>query len=466
MEKKRAAICTLGCKVNQYESDAVCTMLKDAGYEIVSFDDYADVYIINTCTVTSLSDKKSRQMIRRAVKMNPLAVVAAMGCYVQMSYEEASKIEGVDVLIGNVGKNNIVELVEKCMAQKKTQSQDKQQAGKQVEQRAGQQAGQSGNEGLEQKFDNNIPQQYEYMNTVMSSERTRAFIKIQDGCNQFCSYCIIPYARGRIRSRDLEDVLAEVGSLAKQGFKEVVLTGIHIASYGKEPDGKGKYLIDVLEAVNEVDGIERVRLGSLEAGIVTDEFVERLARLDKFCPQFHLSLQSGSDSVLKRMNRKYTSEQYAQAAEKLRAAIPNATFTTDIIVGFPGESDEHFWETMDFAKKIGFMKIHVFPYSPRKGTVAAGYKDVVKSEVKKERADVLGELSDRMQTAHLETLIGKTVEVLVEQMISDEKITAEGHTRSFEKILIDGAGALSSGQTVRVKISSVETDCCRGVVVE
>lgn len=465
MKSKKAAICTLGCKVNQYESDSVCTMLKDVGYEIVSFDDYADVYIINTCTVTSLSDKKSRQMIRRAVKMNPQAVVAAMGCYVQMSYDEAAAIDGVDILVGTSGKNNMVELIEECMLKKINDSNVNEKK-------------------ITNDVSEEISQQYEYMHTVLSSERTRAFIKIQDGCNQFCSYCIIPYARGRIRSRDLDDVLKEVNKLAQLGYKEIVLTGIHIASYGMEPGGKGKYLIDVLEAVNAVDGIERVRLGSLEVGIVTDEFVNRLAKLEKFCPQFHLSLQSGSDSVLKRMNRKYTSEQYAKAVEMLREDIPGATFTTDIIVGFPGETDAFFAETMAFAKKIGFMKIHVFPYSPRKGTVAAGYKDFVKPEVKSERAAALGKLSDELQFEHMSGLVGSKVDVLIERRIDvggccrDETIVFEGHTKSFEKVLVEAdnvtddiAGSISGeflevGQTVSATILCVEKDYCRGVAVE
>ena len=449
---KKYAICSLGCKVNQYESDCVAAMFEGAGYSAVDFHEAADVYIINTCTVTALSDKKSRQMIRRAGKQNPDAIVVAMGCYAQISPGDIEKIKGVDIVIGNSGKSKVLEYVENELKRR-----------------------QDGTELWERCVDNDeIPSTYEYMNTVLSSDRARAFVKIQDGCNRFCSYCIIPYARGRIRSRDLDDIMTEIRSLTAEGFKEVVLTGIHVASYGME-EGRpadAPKLIDVIEHVCGVDGIERVRIGSLEAGVITDEFCRRGSALKEFCPQFHLSLQSGCDSVLKRMNRKYTSAEIFSAVELIRRYMPEAVFTTDIIVGFPGETDEDFETTVRFARRVGFMKIHVFPYSPRKGTVAAKYKDAVSPDVKKARTERMIQVSDELGKAHMSGLKGKVVRVLVEQRAmgfenSEEQPDAvmEGHTALLEKVLIDGVDQSMTRQFVDVMIQEADSEWCRGAAV-
>ncbi|MBO4214137.1 MAG: tRNA (N(6)-L-threonylcarbamoyladenosine(37)-C(2))-methylthiotransferase MtaB, partial [Lachnospiraceae bacterium] len=346
----KAALHNLGCKVNAYETEVMEQLLIENGYEIVDFADKADVYVINTCSVTNIADRKSRQMIHQAARRNPDAIIVAAGCYVQTSKEEAANDPDIDIIIGNNEKNRIVELLREFEEKRKNESDSK-------------------NAGITGLHDLMHEVTYEQMLLKKSMEHTRAFIKVQDGCNQFCTYCIIPYARGRVRSRTIEDVIEEVRLLVKSGVKEVVLTGIHVSSYGVDT---GSSLIELIEAISEVDGIERIRLSSLEPRVITDEFVDRLSKIDMICPHFHLSLQSGSDSVLKRMNRKYDTAEYEKCCERLRAAFTHPAITTDIICGFPGETDAEFSETIEFVKRIKFFETHLFKYSKRKGTVAAG----------------------------------------------------------------------------------------------
>ncbi len=360
---KKVAFCTLGCKVNQYETNAMIEQFIKKGYEIVNFEEKADIYIINTCTVTNMADRKSRQMLRRVKEINREAIVVACGCYAQVAKEELEKIPEIDLIYGTNEKNRIAEYIEReCPFQLGTFP-----------------IGVSGTFEVSVplgKFPNgkvtDVMYQKEFLDfgTTLYTEKTRAVIKVQDGCDRFCSYCIIPYARGHVRSRKPESVIEEIKGVAKEGIKEVVITGIHVASYGKDfKDDIG--LIDLLEKVNEIEGIERIRLGSIEPTIITDGFLERLTKLEKICDHFHLSLQSGCDETLKRMNRKYTTEQFRKSTNLLKKAYPNVALTTDIIVGFPGETDEEFEKTYKFLKEIDFYKMHIFKYSPRKGTKAA-----------------------------------------------------------------------------------------------
>ena len=342
----KVALHNLGCKVNAYEIEAMQQLLEEAGYEIVPFEPGADIYVINTCTVTNIADRKSRQMLHKAKKMNPEAIVVATGCYVQTGGEKLEKDEAIDLVLGNNQKINIVEALAEY-------AENKPGHGSHV-------------------IKINQTKEYEELSIDHTAEHVRAYIKVQDGCNQFCTYCIIPYARGRVRSRNIESVLKEVRALAEKGYKEVVLTGIHLSSYGVDfPEEKKETLLSLIRVVHEIEGIRRIRLGSLEPGIVTREFAEGIAALPKVCPHFHLSLQSGCDKTLKEMNRKYDTEKYRQAAATLRKYLPKVALTTDIIVGFPGETEEDFRESYAFAEEIGFAKIHVFPYSPKRGTPAA-----------------------------------------------------------------------------------------------
>lgn len=393
---KTVAFCTLGCKVNQYETNAMMQKMIEAGYEVVDFETKADIYIINTCTVTNMADKKSRQMLRRVKEINPEAILVAVGCYAQVAKEKLEQIPEIDLILGINEKNDIVKYVEQ--ASKNTYVSD-------------------------------VLHQTEFLDfgDITYTEKTRAVIKVQDGCNQFCSYCIIPYARGRIRSRKPESVIKEITDVAKEGIKEVVITGIHIASYGKDFNTEYR-LIDLLEEIQKVDGIQRIRLGSLEPTLITEEFVTRLKKLSKICDHFHLSLQSGCNETLKRMNRKYTTDQFRHVVELLRNAYPEVHLTTDVIVGFPGETEEEFNKTYEFLKEIKFYKMHVFKYSPRSGTVAAKMPNQIDGNIKEERSNKLIELSDENEKEYNQKYIGKEVEVLLEER---EGEYLKGHTTNY-----------------------------------
>ena len=395
-------------------------------YEIVENTEIADIYVINTCTVTNMSDRKSRQMLRKVKELNSNAVVVACGCYVQVASEELEKIEEIDLIIGNNEKKEIVDLVEQYLKDKELKN-SKLKNSKLKE----------GNIKNLQTFENkekvtkfkNLLEQKEYIEfgDITYTEKTRAVIKVQDGCDRFCSYCIIPYARGRVRSRSPKSVISEIQKIAKTGIKEVVITGIHIASYGK--DFKENYkLIDLLEEINKIEGIERIRLGSIEPRLITKEFIQRLSKLEKICHHFHLSLQSGCDETLSRMNRKYTTEEFRKIAQSLRKEYPDAILTTDIIVGFPDESEEEFDKTYKFLEEIKFYKMHVFKYSPRKGTVAAKMKNQIDGNVKEERSQKLIELSNKNEKEYNEKYVGKEVEVLFEE---EKEGIYKGHTKNY-----------------------------------
>ena len=399
---KSAAFHTLGCKVNIYETEAMRQALVREGYEIRSFEEAADVYVINTCSVTNIADRKSRQMLHRARTMNPDAVVVAAGCYAQAAAEQLKQDQGVDIILGNREKTKIAEILEQWFR-------EKEESGKHQMLLAG---------DMKEAFC------YEDLPADTMDSHTRAFLKIQDGCNQFCTYCIIPYLRGRIRSRNAEDILREAEAFAGKGYRELVLTGIHLSSYGKDlentetrGDAPVKDLGDVIRLLDRVTGIERIRVGSLEPRLITEPFLRTLSELEHFCPHFHLSLQSGSDSVLKRMNRRYTAEEYYRSVCLLREYFPNAAVTTDIITGFPGETEEEFEETLRFAEKTGFYEIHIFPYSARKGTRAASMPGQLPRAVKAERAAALQALTKKQSRAFRAERIGKQVEILTEEEI-------------------------------------------------
>ena len=402
--RKKAALHNLGCKVNAYETEAMQELLEDSGYEIVPFHEKADIYIINTCTVTNMADRKSRQMLHRARKMNPDAIVAACGCYVQEKPEEVA--DCVDIVIGNNRKKEIVHILEEY---------------------------EKGREGIRKDLvDIGHTREYEDLHLSRTAEHTRAYIKVQDGCNQFCSYCIIPYARGRVRSRSMESVRGEVETLARNGYQEVVLTGIHLSSYGIDT---GTDLLSLIRTVHEVAGLKRIRLGSLEPRIITEEFAEAIAGLPKMCPHFHLSLQSGCTETLKRMNRRYTAEEYYEKCELLRKYFRNPALTTDVIVGFPGETEEEFKASRDFIDKVDFYETHVFKYSRREGTKAAAMPDQVPEEEKTRRSNILLDLSRKKQAAYEQRLLGTTQEVLIEEEIRrNGEIYQVGHTREYVKI--------------------------------
>ena len=373
----------------------------DNNYKVVDFEEFADVYIINTCTVTNMSDRKSRQIIRRAKQINPDSILVATGCYAQTAQEELEQIADIDLIVGNTEKKDIAKIVEKY----------------------------GDNRDSERVKISDINKQKEFVDfgSVTYTEKTRAVIKVQDGCNNFCSYCIIPYAKGRVRSRKLESVVKEITEIAAKGIKEVVITGIHVASYGIDFDNNTR-LIDLLEAIQKIDGIERIRLGSLEPNIITEEFVNRLKKVTKMCDHFHLSLQSGCDETLKRMNRKYTAQAFEKEVNLLRRTFPDVALTTDVIVGFPGETEEEFNETYKYLSKIRFAKLHVFKYSPRKGTVAAKMKNQIDSAVKEKRSHKLIELSNECEIEFLDRYIGKKVKVLFEKQ--DRKYI-KGHTTNY-----------------------------------
>ncbi|MEI3379777.1 tRNA (N(6)-L-threonylcarbamoyladenosine(37)-C(2))-methylthiotransferase MtaB [Clostridium sp. BIOML-A1] len=410
LKGKTVAPLTLGCKVNQYETDGMIELLKEAGMTAVSFEEKADVYLINTCSVTNMADKKSRQMIHRAKKLNPDAVVIAAGCYVQAAKDKLMEDDRISIIIGNNKKKDIVRILEDYL-----------------------QAGVT-DEGM---LDISAEKEYEPLTINSTLEHTRAYVKIQDGCNQFCSYCIIPYVRGRIRSRDIASIIEEVERLALTGVKEIVLTGIHISSYGKDKENEVG-LADVIDAISKIESIKRIRLGSLEPSIITDEFIDRIVDNEKVCPHFHLSLQSGCNTVLKRMNRKYTCEEYFEKCEMLRKAFDRPALTTDVIVGFPGETEEEFRETVDYLTKLNLYEMHIFKFSPRQGTVAAGMKDQVAPEIKNQRSDVLLALSERNKQAYEASFRGENLDVLVEEKVRREgKDGYRGHTERYMDIFVE-----------------------------
>ena len=407
MEKRKAAFHNLGCKVNAYETEAMQQLLEKAGYEIVPFAPGADVYVINTCTVTNMADRKSRQMLHKAKKMNPHAIVVAAGCYVQAAGTELEEDSAIDIIIGNNRKKDLVSILEH------------------YERSAVQ----------ESLIDINHTKEYEKLSLEKTVEHTRAYLKVQDGCNQFCSYCIIPYARGRVRSRRKEEVVEEVKTLAGNGCKEVVLTGIHLSSYGID---HGSTLQELILAVHEVAGVERIRLGSLEPGIITEDFVKTLSALPKFCPHFHLSLQSGCDATLKRMNRRYTSGEYYEKCILIRKYFKHPALTTDVIVGFPGETEEEFAITRDFLNKVDFYETHIFQYSRRKGTKAAVMENQVPSDVAHRRSAIL--IADgKVRKQRFEEKISETVtKVLFEESVTiDGKVYASGHTMEYIRMLME-----------------------------
>ena len=393
---RKAALHNLGCKVNSYETEAMTQLLKKAGYEIVSFQDQADVYIINTCSVTNMADRKSRQMLHKAKKQNPNAVVVATGCYVQTATEKVAQDLSIDLVVGNNRKKDIVEILNEYYAEK--------EAGEQVKE--------------EYVIDINHTDEYEDLEISTVTEHTRAHLKIQDGCNNFCSYCIIPYARGRIRSRTMESIKAELERLSASGFKEIVLTGINLSCY----DDNGKKLIDVIEMADNVNGIERIRLGSLDPEVVTEDFVERLGKVKKICPHFHFSLQSGCDKTLKAMNRHYTSDEYYEKCQLIRKHIDNPAFTTDVIVGFPGETEEDYISSREFVKKVKFADLHVFKYSKRDGTVAAKMPNQIDEKIKTLRSEDLIKTGEELTKEFRQAKIGQdTTELFEEKIQLDNK---------------------------------------------
>ena len=399
----KVALVTLGCKVNQYESNAMAQKFIDNNYEICNIEDSPDIIIVNTCTVTNIADRKSRQLLRKVKEENPKAIVVACGCYVQVAKDKIDEIEEIDISIGNSEKKDIVQIVENYVYQK---------------------------EKINSIFDINKEKDFSEMGAVTYTEKTRATIKIQDGCNNFCTYCLIPYARGRVRSRKKENIIKEVEEVVKNGIQEIVITGIHIASYGLEYEENYK-LIDLLEELNKIEGLKRIRLGSLEPSLITEEFTNRLSKLNKICNHFHLSLQSGCDETLKRMNRKYTIKEFREVAERLRSYFKDANLTTDIIVGFPGETNEEFEKTYEFLKEIKFYKMHVFKYSPREGTPASKMQNQIDGKTKEERSQKLIELSDKNQEEYNIKYFSEPQEVLFEEQ-KDGIWT--GYTTNYVKV--------------------------------
>ena len=405
----KAALHNLGCKVNAYETEAMQQILEEAGYEIVPFSEYADVYVINTCSVTNMADRKSRQMLHRAKKQNPDAIVVGAGCYVQTKEAQALVDESIDIVIGNNKKHELVPLLREYEA-----SHRKMACVADI---------------------NHEKQAYEELSLSRTAEHTRAFIKVQDGCNQFCTYCIIPFARGRVRSRELPDVLQEIRTLAKSGYREVVLTGIHLSSYGVD---NGESLLHLIEAVHELEGIERIRLGSLEPRIVTDAFAKRLSELPKICPHFHLSLQSGCDTVLSRMNRRYDTAEYEVGCALLRRYFEHPAITTDVIVGFPGETDEEFETTERYLERIHFYEMHIFQYSRREGTKAAAMPDQVPEQKKTERSNILLSLEKKMSEEFRNYYVGKEKTALLEEeLVVDGKTYFTGYTKEYVKVAFE-----------------------------
>lgn len=439
----KVALHNLGCKVNAYEIEAMQQLLEEAGYEIVPFEPGADIYVINTCTVTNIADRKSRQMLHKAKKMNPEAIVVATGCYVQTGGEKLEKDEAIDLVLGNNQKINIVEALAEY-------AENKPGHGSHV-------------------IKINQTKEYEDLSIDHTAEHVRAYIKVQDGCNQFCTYCIIPYARGRVRSRNIESVLKEVRALAEKGYKEVVLTGIHLSSYGVDfPDEKKETLLSLIRAVHEIEGIQRIRLGSLEPGIVTREFAEGIAAMPKVCPHFHLSLQSGCDETLERMNRRYRSGEYRERCELLREVYGNPALTTDVIVGFPQESEEEFRKSYDFVDSIRFYETHIFKYSRRQGTKAAAMDGQLTEAEKSFRSEKMIELHHRHAGDYEKSMLGKNLEVLIEEEYTkDGRTWYLGHSREYIKTAVPKSEAYGVNDIVSVKAEGfLEEHIMTGEAVE
>ncbi len=420
------SFCTLGCKVNQYETEAMAKLFSNAGYEVKEFDEKCDIYVINTCTVTSMGDRKSRQMIHRAAKLNPEALIAVVGCYSQVSPDEVKKIEGVGLVLGTKERSHIVELCEKQLRESK-----------------------------QSVLVTDIMKQRDYEDMWVSSysSKTRAFVKIEDGCTEFCTYCIIPYARGPVRSRSMESIVEEVKALSANGFSEIVLTGIHLASYGR--DLKEYTLLDVIKAVSAIDGIKRVRLGSIEPRILTEEFIKEISAIDKMCNHFHIALQSGCDETLKRMNRKYTTAEYQNSVDLVRKYFENPAIATDIMVGFPGETEEEFEASLKFATELRLADAHVFAYSNRKGTKADKMEGQVEKAVKEARSKEMISALKQTQKEYLESYVGKTAEVLFEQEVKDG--IYEGHMTNYVKVHMKSDEDIS-GKFMNVTLKSIKGD--------
>lgn len=426
----KVAFATLGCRVNHYESEAMAEKFIREGYEIVDFDEFSDVYVINTCTVTNMGDKKSRQIISRARRKNPEAIIAAVGCYSQMSPKEVSEIPGVDVVLGTRNKGDVVYYVNKAKDEGKSQVH------------------------VQGVLQNKV---FEDLRIEDYQDKTRAFLKIQDGCNRFCTFCTIPYARGSVCSKAPDKVISEVKELAKNGFKEVILSGIHTASYGLDLEGNVN-LITIIEEIEKVEGIERIRIGSIEPAFFTPEAIEKIKGFKKLCPHFHLSLQSGCDATLKRMNRRYSAQEYEDSVNLLRETLPDVSISTDVIVGFPGETDEEFYETYKFLKRIKLTKTHIFKYSPRRGTKAADMPNQVDGNIKDERSKKLIELNDRNEKAFTEKFIGREMDILIEQQVKSKKDIYEGYTRNYIKVEVPCLAANIAGKIVDVKLQKAEKD--------
>lgn len=419
---KKAAIHTLGCRVNQYESEAIGEMMVKAGYELVPFSEFADCYIINTCTVTGMSDKKSRQIIRRAKHVNPEAVVVVTGCYAQTAPDEIQKIDGVNIIVGTNDRKKIPQLVENAQ-----------------------------NDSVCTVGNIMDVREFEELDVETYFERTRAFLKIQDGCNQFCSYCIIPYARGRVRSRKKENIISEVKRLAENGYREFVLSGIHVASYGIDLGDTN--LLDIIKSIHKIDGVERIRIGSVEPSIITDEFVSELAKIPEFCPHFHISLQSGCDKILKAMNRRYTANEYMKSVEAVRKNLDNPAISTDVMVGFSGETEGDFVKSCEFVEKVGFSKLHVFPYSVRRGTRAENFEGAVSPEEKDRRCAEMIKIGNRMTEKFLESQIGFCTDVLFERPCGGGLY--EGFTKNYVKV-VKKSDTDISGKILNIHAVSVD----------
>ncbi|MGF0107931.1 tRNA (N(6)-L-threonylcarbamoyladenosine(37)-C(2))-methylthiotransferase MtaB [Clostridium sp. SGI.024] len=426
----KVAFSTLGCRVNVYESEAMAEKFIREGYEVVESSEKADVYVINTCTVTNMGDKKSRQIINRARRLNENSIIAVVGCYSQIAPKEVSEIPGVDVVLGTRNKGDVVYYVNKARDEGKLQVH------------------------VEGVLKN---KKFEELNIEEYQDKTRAFLKIQDGCNRFCTYCIIPYSRGSVCSKDPKKVLEEVNKLAEHGFKEIILSGIHTASYGLDLEGSVN-LIDIIDEIEKVEGIERIRIGSIEPAFFTEEVIEKMKGFKKLCPHFHLSLQSGCDATLKRMNRRYTAEEYAASVELLRETMPDVSITTDVIVGFPGETEEEFNETYKFLEKIKLTKTHVFKYSPRKGTKAADMGNQIDGTIKEKRSKLLIELSNKNEKEFIEKFIGKEMDVLIETQVKGKDGVYEGYTRNYIKVQVPCTCTDVTGKIVDIEIEKAENE--------
>ncbi len=431
----KVALYTLGCRVNSYESEAMAEKFIKEGYEVVSFDEFSDVYVINTCTVTNMGDKKSRQMIGRARRHNPEAIIAVVGCYSQIASDEIAQIEGVDVVLGSRNKGDIVYWVNRAREESK-----------QVVE-------------VKDVLKNN---KFEQLAISEYQDKTRAFLKIQDGCNRFCSYCLIPFARGGVCSKEPEEILKEVKELSKNGFKEIILSGVHTASYGVDLEGNWD-LVKILEEINKIEGIERIRIGSIDPTFFTEGVIEKICNLEKMCPHFHLSLQSGCDATIRRMNRKYTAQEYKDVVENLRKYMKDVSITTDIIVGFPGESNVEFEATYEFLKGIKLSKMHIFKYSKRTGTKAAEMPFQVDGLIKEERSKKLIELNNALEVEFMEKFLGREMRVLYEEAISGKENTYVGYTENYIKVITESDENLE-GKIVPTNLVAVKQENMVGII--